>query len=192
MLLLTPFELLNTPEAPEKLVPISIQIRRNVKHFSSLSAVSEGFQSIDGLLRTELEIHELSVLNSSLIDEARAKLHRFRVNSDPVAEITANYPWLSLLAVAVVLIRDYQKFKDSSKAILADATAFVEGFKGFSQQQKKRVIVGVALLLDELLKLPEESLRAWADKLNRVRRSLTGVEGELPSVEINPTQNAPP
>lgn len=31
---------------------------------------------------------------------------------------------------------------------------------------------------------PEESLRAWAEKLNRARRSLTGVNGELPTVEI--------
>lgn len=183
MLLSTPFELLNTPEAKENLVSISIQVRRDVTHFSGLSAVSEGFQSLDGLLRTELEIKGASVLKNRLI-EARANLLRFRVNSDPVAEIIANYPWLSLLAVVVVVVRDYQRFKDSSKAIIADATAFVQAFKGFSQPQKDRVVFGVKLLLDELLKLPEESLRAWAEKLNRARRSLTGVNGELPTVEI--------
>ena len=183
MLLSTPFEILNTPDADEKLVSVSIQVRRDVTHFSGLSAVSEGFQSLDGLLRTELEIKGPSVLKNSLI-EARANLLRFRVNSDPVAEIVANYPWLSLLAVVVVVVRDYQRFKDSSKAIIADATAFVHGFKGFTQPQKNRIILGVTLLLDELLRLPEESLRAWAEKLNRARRSLTGVNGELPSVEI--------
>ena len=181
MLSMTPFEVLNEIEPKEAPLRVFIKVRRDVTHFSGLSHVSEGFQSLDGLLRTEFEIKGASVLKGSLI-EARSSLRKFRVNSDPVAEVVANYPWLSVFVVAVVVVRDYQRFRDSSRALLQDAGAYVSGMRGLSQTQKERVMAGVQLLVEELLKQTEESLRAWAEKLNRVRRALTGANDEKPSV----------
>ena len=178
---LTPFEVLRGVEPKEAPLRVFIKIRRDVTHFSGLAQVSEGFQSLDGLLRTEFEIKGASVLKGSLL-EARSALHRFRVNSDPVAEVVANYPWLSVLVVAVIVVRDYQRFRDSSRAMLDDAGEYVNGMRGLTQTQKERVMAGVQLLVEELLKQTEESLRAWAEKLNRVRRAITGTNDEKPSV----------
>ena len=84
----TPYEIVHGAFPDAKPIHLSIQIRRDVIHFSGLAAVVEGLQSLDGLLRTEMDPKGAARPRHDLLGE-RANLIRFRVNSDPVATLLA-------------------------------------------------------------------------------------------------------
>jgi len=179
----TPYAIASKAILEPKHFRLSIEVKRDVKHFSGLAAVIDGFQSLDGLLRSELDDAKTVSLDNSLL-EARAQLLKFRVNSDPVAELVANHGWLAVLAVAVVVVRDYERFRSSAGKMKDDAAAFIHAIRGLTQHQKEQVVMGSHLLVDELLTLSEQSLRSWAARLARVRRSLGGPDGEPPTVTV--------
>ncbi|GAA6140297.1 hypothetical protein [Hydrogenophaga sp. 5NK40-0174] len=181
----TPFELVRSAlgDQPQAL-PVWVEVHRDVNHFSGLTTVVEGFQSLDALMRTEFDLNKgQASLKADLLDE-RASLQRFRVNSDPVAEVLAHYPWLSVLVLALVVVRDYQRFKDSAGAMLADAKRLIAGIGGISKAQREKLEAGVKILMERLLAGGEDSLRHWADKLHRARRALSGPEGTLPTISL--------
>lgn len=179
----TPYEIVHGAFPDAKPIHLSIQIRRDVIHFSGLAAVVEGLQSLDGLLRTEMDPKGAARPRHDLLGE-RANLIRFRVNSDPVADVIGNYPWLSLVVLAVVVVRDYERFRGSLRVMLGDAGKVVAGIAGLTNSQREQVVVGVQLLIERLLDGTEDGLRGWADRLNRVRKSITGTGGEWPVISI--------
>jgi len=182
MALQTPFEIASkTTENFE--VRLRIKIKRDVKHFSGLASVVEGLQSLDGILRTELDEGKAIALKNSQLD-ARAQLLSFKVNSEPVTEFIANNSWIAVLAVAVVVVRDYEKFRSSAAVMKTDAKAFIRSIDGLTEAQKLNVVLGVNLLLDSLLLLSEQSLRGWVARLERARKALAGPDGEPPTVSI--------
>jgi hypothetical protein len=91
----------------DELLNVSITVPRDVDRFSGLVTVAEGLQGIDGLLRTEI-VHDKPVLRPDLLG-MRAQLVSFRVNSDPVAQIVANLPWISTITFVLVFVRDYER-----------------------------------------------------------------------------------
>lgn len=163
---------------------INIQVRRDVNHFSGLASVVEGLQSLDGILRTEIDFRGPPVLKNSLLD-VRANLIRFRVNSDPVAELIANYPWLSILVLSIVVVRDYEKFRSSVPVMLGDARKCVAGIKGLTDVQREKLIISVKLLIGKLLENSAEGLDKWASRLNRASKAISGTDGEWPSIAID-------
>ena len=183
MLLLTPYELISKEAPGTTLLNLTVQVPRDVTHFSGLASVIEGLQSLDGLLRTKIQPSGSIAYNNDLL-EARAKLVRFRVNSDPLADLIANHPWLSVLTLVVVVVRDYERFRNSLGAMKQDAGAFAEGISGLAQAEKERVVVGVSLLIDELAQFPNEGLKAWVERLNRARKAISGVNDERPTVSV--------
>ncbi len=183
MQLSTPYEIVRGAFPNAKPIHLSIQIRRDVIHFSGLAAVVEGLQSLDGLLRTEMDPKGAARPRHDLLDE-RANLIRFRVNSDPVADVIANHPWLSLVVLAFAIVKDYEKYKSGSQAIVQDAKQVVTGIVGLTHTQREQVVVGVQLLVERLLEGSEDGLRFWADRLSRVRKAISGVNGEWPVISI--------
>ena len=183
MLLLTPYELISKGQPETSLLNLTVQVPRDVTHFSGLASVIEGLQSLDGLLRTKIQPSGSIAYNNDLL-EARAKLVRFRVNSDPLAELIANHPWLSVLTLVVIVVRDYERFRNSLGAMKRDAGAFAEGISGLAQAEKQRVALGVSLLIDELATFPNEGLKSWVERLNRARKAISGVNDERPIVSV--------
>ena len=179
----TPYELVSGISPEEPSLSLSVQIRRDITHFSSLASVVEGLQSLDGLLRTRMAVGGAIALDNKLL-EARARLVRFRVNSDPVADIIANNPWLSVLTLAVVVVRDYGKFRDSVALMKKDAELFVYAISGLSEHQQLHVVVGTKLLIDTLLEFSEDGLRTWVEKLARARRAISGLSDERPVIHV--------
>ena len=183
MLLLTPYELITKEEPETTLLNLTVQVPRDVTHFSGLASVIEGLQSVDGLLRTRIQPSGLIAHNNDLL-EARAKLVRFRVNSDPLAELIANHPWLSVLTLVVVVVRDYERFRNSLGAMKQDAVAFAQGISGLAQVEKDRIVVGTSLLMDALATFPNDGLKSWVERLNRARKAISGVKDEKPTVSV--------
>lgn len=179
----TPYEIINKASPDEPWMRINVKVRRDVNHFSGLASVVEGLQSLDGILRTEIDVKNSPVLVNGLL-EMRAKLNKFRVNSDPVAELFANFPWLSVLVLAVVMVRDYEKFRSSVPVMLSDAKKCVSGIKGLTVAQRETLVVSVALLIDKLLENSADGLQKWAERLNRARKAIAGVEGEWPTIAV--------
>ena len=68
--------------------------------------------------------------------------------------------------------------------MLGDAGKVVAGIAGLTNSQREQVVVGVQLLIERLLDGTEDGLRGWADRLNRVRKSITGTGGEWPVISI--------
>lgn len=109
MVVFAPYDAIqSTVVDDEQLLKVSVEVLRDVNSFSGLVIVAEGLQSIDGFLRSEFTEQGLTLRNDLL--GARAKLTRFRVNSDPVAEFIANHAWMAILVTAVVMVRDYARF----------------------------------------------------------------------------------
>jgi hypothetical protein len=180
---LTPYQIINKASPDEPWMRVTVKVRRDVNHFSGLASVVEGLQSLDGILRTEIDVKESPVLMSGLL-EMRARLNKFRVNSDPIAELFANFPWLSVLVLAIVVVRDYEKFRSSVPVMLSDAKRCVTGIKGLTAGQREKLVVSVALLIDKLLENSADGLHKWAEKLNRARKAIAGVEGEWPTIAV--------
>lgn len=180
----TPYGIVRGAFPDVKPIHLSIQIRRDVTHFSGLADVIEGLQSLDGLLRTEMDPKGAGRPRHDLLDE-RANLIRFRVNSDPVADLIANHPWLSLVVLAVTVVKDYEKLKSGSNAIVHDAKQVVTGIVGLTKTQRAQVAMGVQLLVEHLLEGSEDASRRWVDRLNRVRKLISGTDGELPVISIS-------
>lgn len=178
---LTLFAIASSEGAMSEQLWLSIDIRRDVTHFSELASVVEGLQSIDALLRTDLGSEKPLALNRDLL-QARAQLRRFTVRSDPVADVVANYPWVSILALVVVAVRDYEKFKSSATVLKADASAFIDGIANLAADQKLKIAAGTQLLIEHLVELSDDTLSTLIARLDRARKSICGANGEQPQV----------
>jgi hypothetical protein len=186
MFLLTPYEVISKEASQLRILNLSVQVPRDVTHFSGLASVIEGLQSLDGLLRTKLDRGGSVARNNELL-EVRAKLVRFRVNSDPLADLIANHPWLSVLTLVVVVVRDYERFRNSLAAMKEDAGTFAAGIVGLAKAEQELVVFGVSLIVDELAQFSNGGLKSWVERLNRARNAITGPNDERPTVRVRET-----
>jgi hypothetical protein len=170
----------------EETVHLHITFPRTIDHFSGLVSLAEAMQSIDGLMRSRITPRGQELRNELLAE--RPRVVKFRVSSDPVAELSAKWPWVAILFAVLGagehVIRHYDKYKTNVPAIKADLSAFVDGVKGLTAVKKAQVIAGATAVVDDMLALPEDQLRRLADRIGKMRASLVGSNNEPPSIDF--------
>ena len=165
---------------------IKIRFNRDINTFSELARLSSALQTIDALTRTDLTSDDLRLRRHSI--NVRARIVTFYVGSPPEVTVLATLPWIaifvSVLALLVSFTANYDKIKKNIPEIAVDLGEVFSRIRGLTDDQFHRLNLAVKALVDEILRLPEDQLRAMADRIGRVRRELIGVEQPPPNIDV--------
>lgn len=164
---------------------VKVMLPVDVMSFSELARVSETLRFIDTVLRKEVP----EVLPRRQRRYARARIINFNVSSPPEFTILAFAPWI---AIFIMLIANYDKFKNNIPDIASDIGRIVSRVKGLSQTEREHLRMAAISFLERFYSQGETASRGIerragniAERFGRRRRELIGRgPDEVPQIEI--------
>lgn len=165
---------------------IKVRFNRSIDTFSELARLSGALQTVDALTRTDFSSDDLRLRKHSI--DARAHIINFYVGSPPEVTVLATLPWIAVFVSALTLLvsftANYDTLKKNVPEIAADLGEVFSKIRGLTDDQLHRLRLAVKILVDEILRLPENQLRGMADRIERVRRELISIDQTPPSIEV--------
>jgi hypothetical protein len=180
------FEVYEVLEAsPRYRLILKIRLERSVDTFAELGRLASALQTVDALARRDLK-GDLRLRSGSL--NARSRIITFYIGSPPEVTLVVNPAWLALfittLALFVNTVANYDKLKNNIPAIQEDIHRVLESLRGISERQRRNLDRAARLLMDRILRLPEERLRELADRIGRARQEIIGPTFHPPELEV--------
>jgi hypothetical protein len=164
---------------------IKVRFNRNVETFAELARLSSALQTIDALTRTDFSSDDLRLRRHSI--NLRARIINFYVGSPPEVTVLTTFQWITIfvavLALLVSFTANYDKLKKNIPDIAIDIGAILSRIRGLTGDQVEVIGLAAKALIDDILRLPEDQLRAMADRIGRVRRDLIGIDQPPPSID---------
>jgi hypothetical protein len=176
-----------SPENHEEIFRVSMVVRRDVADFAELASITVALAEIDRIQRTDENGRLLNKRGYVPVgNERSAHLELFRVNSDPVTEFVAMFPWLMGLFTCLSCIKEYKKLKEGGAEIYADIKKLVRTIEGLSEEHVDPICQYLYARVVVILSVETGKGKGsrMFERCQRAGRALIGAAEVLPTIVL--------